>query len=277
MTSFLQRLLLLLHFLLLCTLSHVAAQEEILCTYYLAHQRQALNGEPAGDELLHLCRLSGSNYLLPSDLLSQMPDLVSGSTTLACRNLVFNDATMTVDQVSGKTPVIHVSDTFDNFSVQRASVASKKRNRSVLVVRVVGNKGKQSPSFGKGELTKSMFSPFQYSFAAQYGLCSNGQITFNRAQIFDKDSPQDMGVVNLVLSEDLQGLSFNLAIETLVSQAFAQQFGAISAFDHVLFCLPQAMNNNFVAFAIMNDRLSYFSDPWCGMPSATMHEVGELT
>jgi hypothetical protein len=34
------------------------------------------------------------------------------------------------------------------------------------------------------------------------------------------------------------------------------------------------MSRDFLAYAIYNDKYSFFSDPWCGSLSGTMHEIG---
>jgi hypothetical protein len=35
------------------------------------------------------------------------------------------------------------------------------------------------------------------------------------------------------------------------------------------------MANDFIAFTSLNDNISFFSDPWCRVPGAVMHEVGK--
>ena len=58
--------------------------------------------------------------------------------------------------------------------------------------------------------------------------------------------------------------------------------GGEAAYDHVMYCLPEGTtpgadgsgSKNWVAYAFLNARRSVYTDRWCGVLSATMHEIG---
>lgn len=265
MTKIMWKPLLLLLFVTGCT-----AAEDITCTYYQASVRY----NSTSGRTMHLCRIDGIDYELPEDFLADVEELdfESGSTQLQFHDMQPNDETKTID-VMTDTPSMAVLPQLARLEVSRTS-----GTRNVLVVRVIsdagGSQARLEPSFTREKLRNNIFgdpnNPYRLNFNLQYELCSNGNLKFEPAS----HNGDSMGVFDLVLTENLRNQDFSLEVETALSQAFSLNFGAASQFDHVMFCLPGGMNEEFIAFATLNDRFSFYSDPWCGIMSASMHEIG---
>jgi hypothetical protein len=82
------------------------------------------------------------------------------------------------------------------------------------------------------------------------------------------------GVFDLSIAHDITGMEYGRELDEWLQTAFAETFGPIEKLDHILYCLPQGMAREFIAFAWDKDNSSFYSDPWCTQMSTTMHEVG---
>lgn len=270
---------LLLSLLSLLSIARVVSSSSstvVTCTYYQAALRRN-----STESLLHLCRIHQTDYLLPAAFTAELDSLQleSGAVRLELGGVYANDVTSTIDISSNgdDEPLMYSLEPDER---EHLSVSRTKGERTVLVVRVNARSGQQTPSFSRQELSNNVFGdptrPGRASFARQYDLCSQGELNFVPAVVTDEFQDNDSGVVDLTMDADLRGADFTLAVETALSNAFLDRFDASehTTFDHIMFCLPAGMNQEFIAFAVLNDKLSFYSDPWCGMMSASMHEIG---
>ena len=222
---------------------------------------------------MHLCRINGTNYELPDVFIEDVEALgfESGSTRLQLHNVRPNNRTHILDVLTD-SPFMEIVPQF----AQRISVSRTTGQRKVLVVRVISDTGVErlEPSISKQRLKNTIFgnpkNPSRANFNSQYELCSNGQLSFTPASTSNGNS---YGVVNLFTTETMKNKDFTIELEGAVARAFASKFGATSQYDHIMYCLPKGMNAEFIAFAYVNDNASFFSDPWCGSLSSTMHEI----
>jgi hypothetical protein len=222
--------------------------------------------------VFHLCRINGFNYHLPQVLIEDVEALgfESGTTTLQLHNMLPNKSTQTLDVITG-TPFMEVVPEM----TERMSVSRITGTREILVVRVISDAGEErlEPSLTREHLRNNIFgdvsNPSRINLNTQYRRCSHGQLSFKPAT----HNGNSYGVVNLVVSENMKSRDFTIDLESAVTRAFVAKFGAASQYDHIMYCLPQGMNGEFIAYATLNDNTSYFSDPWCESLSATMHEI----
>jgi len=259
--------------------------DELYCTYYQGDIKKQIDGKLT-EKLVHICRMAnGIRYELPNEIMRQISEmgntLVSGRTKLRLRELVVNDDSEYMISRTSFRPGKFV-ERGDEYGFLDTEEEPKRAlgTRQTLVVRVLSSNGVRSPQHTKEELAEIIFGTNTTTFASQYKACSNGKIQFLPGTVETVDTNDSIdhnevpGVVDLILEDSLDGQHFDIATEFNVNRVFEAQFGKLDAYDHVLFCLPQGMNNEFIAFALLNDNLSYYSDPWCTMLSATMHEVG---
>jgi len=79
------------------------------------------------------------------------------------------------------------------------------------------------------------------------------------------------GVVDLQADFDINEDSRN-AMRNGSHRLCKEHFDDCKEFDLVMFCVPPGQN--FLAFANVNSKNSWYNDKWCGYSSAQMHEVG---
>jgi hypothetical protein len=252
--------------------------ESIECTYYEGSLRYNVTDR---NRMVHLCRIDGSgNYEIPPNFV--LDGLESGSTVLTLTDLQPNPTTGLFNIV-GPNPSFSVVPAAPQYyeALKKMTLGAAVRatsrtvgSRSVMVVRVTSSDA-GSPSYDRKELSRNIFghpnSIYRPSFASQYNQCSQGQLNFHPAS-YEGDSTT--GVHDLNLPYQLLNRKFDFQVDQWLETAFEQKFGAMDQYDHIMYCLPQGMAGEFVAFAVVNGRNSYYSDPWCAMMSATMHEIG---
>mmetsp|Transcript_11963 Transcript_11963/g.17554 ORF Transcript_11963/g.17554 Transcript_11963/m.17554 type:complete len:545 (+) Transcript_11963:51-1685(+) len=258
--------------LILCSASLVLA--DLQCTYFAGILREQVNNE-VREEITHLCRLgNGQKYTLPYQLSQELSDvLISGSSRLECVGMEIDEENDEIRVVSDE-PLIHVLPDKKSSIYRFIDDSPTNVERSVLVVRIKSSDGRREPSYTKERLNEVIFSDSRNvnSFAFQYKKCSNGKLRFVPGTL---EEPMGVpGVVDMVISENFDNLHFDRAMERRVNDLFAKEIAPMNSYDHIIFCLPRNMENKFLAFAIKNDNVSYYADPWCGKLSGTMHEIG---
>ena len=254
---------------LLVTITRCTSLTELTCAYFKGELRVSTVGR---GKAVHLCRENGVDYEIPNAFIDDLEalELESGSTMIQIHGVQANKQSHSLEILSDKpyVEVIHQQD-------RRLSVPRTTGQRTLMVVRVISDTGVErlEPSLSKNHLKKNIFGdptfPNRANFKKQYSLCSGKKLVFNPAT-HNRDSS---GVVNLVMKRTLKNLDFTINLENEVNKAFEAEYGSASRYDHVMFCLPRGMNGEFLAYALVNDNHSYFSDPWCGSLSATMHEI----
>lgn len=230
------------------------------------------------DRTVHYCRLdSERNYELPDSFGTDLTQFESGSTRLKLTSLSPNDETGKLDVV-GWAPSFQVVESpqyyYSDERVANIQVKRTAGSRSILVVRV-SSADAGSPSFTRDQLSANLFgdnqNPYRNSLQLQFDQCSQGQLQFYPASFGGDDTT---GVFDLTIDQNLADRQFDFQAQQWFLQSFSDKFGNLAQYDHVLFCLPRGMAGEFIAFAVLNNNLSFYSDPWCGMMSATMHELG---
>ena len=223
---------------------------------------------------MHLCRVEGANYQLPDEVVDDMGglDLESGTTQLNLYGMRFNTRKQKIQVLADSSPRVKV--------VPQTRVAAKvvrtAGTRKVIVLRVISGSGGERiyPSLSRKQLKDGIFgdpsNPSKCSFKRQYSQCSQGRLNFVPASY----RGSAYGVFDLVVATSMKNRAFSLDLQRTVTRAFVAKFGAASQYDHIMFCLPRGINGEFIALATTNDNLSYFSDPWCGSMSSTIHEIG---
>jgi hypothetical protein len=218
------------------------------------------------------------NFELPSIFDFDDDELESGSTKLSLTDLQPNSTTGIFD-IMGPHPSFSIVQEAQYFEASEELLAASATSRTigsrnVMVVRVTSADA-GSPSHDRQELSRNIFGDptniYRPSFATQYNQCSQGQLKFHPATYAGSD---ESGVHDLNLPYQLLDREFDFQIDQWLETAFIQKFGPTEQYDHIFYCLPSGMAGEFVAFAVLNGGISYYSDPWCAMMSATLHEIG---
>jgi hypothetical protein len=264
-----------LNFIIVSLLIHPSVSEAIQCLYYKAEVRLNKKRRANTDGIMHMCRIEGINYKFPETLFSTLDalDLQSGITTLQVTGLKPNEANSEFESTSShEHPTLQILSQSRNLKFSPRTTGKQY----ILVIRVVSSTDseKLEPSLSKNQLRNQMFgdpsNPSQISLKYQYAMCSEDKLNFLPAT-YDGD---DSGVFNLIVNRSMKDKDFSLHMENIVAKAFEDKFAAEVNYDYAMICLPQGMNGEFIAFAIVNDKYSFYSDPWCGSLSGTMHELG---
>lgn len=224
---------------------------------------------------MHLCRVQGINYQLPDELIDDIRslDLESGTTQLRLHGMQLSTQSYEIQVMTGSSPYIEVLP-------QRrlaAKVVRTRGTRKVIVLRVISgsDRNRISPSLSRQQIRDSIFgdpkNPGKCSFKTQYARCSQGQLNFVPASF----RGSSYGVFDLIMTTSLKNRALSLDTQASLNRAFIAKFGDTSQYHHIMYCLPRGMlQGEFVALAGNNDNVSFFSDPWCGSMSSTMHEIG---
>jgi hypothetical protein len=263
------------NFIIISFLIKLSVAETIQCLYYKAKIRLNNATRTHVDGIMHMCRIEGINYAFPDTLFSRLEELnlQSGISTLQVQGLNPNESNAMLDLTSNHDlPKINI------LSHNRNLISSQRTtgNQSLLVVRVISRKDSEmlEPSLSINQLRNQIFGdpsdPSRISLKSQYAMCSEENLNFIPASYDGNDS----GVFNLIVNRSMKNTDFSLHIENIVTKAFEEKFNARARYDYAMFCLPQGMSRDFLAYAIYNDKYSFFSDPWCGSLSGTMHEIG---
>eukprot|EP00536_Pseudo-nitzschia_multiseries_P008026 jgi/Psemu1/287523/fgenesh1_pg.196_\ len=152
-------------------------------------------------------------------------------------------------------------------------------NFTTLVIRVIDSNGISSKA-SIGQLEKSVFND-KVCLKSQLDACSYGKVNIQPFQGETNTNMIERGVVDLDIDYDLTDListTDRTVLQARIFQAAASQIGDLDdpKFDLVLFCLPSGEDTNitWVAYAIPDQKYSFYSGVWCSSVSAQLHEVG---
>jgi hypothetical protein len=148
-------------------------------------------------------------------------------------------------------------------------------SKQTLVIRVKLNGVQPTPS--ATVLAGSAFGlggkPAAQTLVGQYNACSFGQLQFFPAE--------GTNILNGVMDIDIKKGNGTLSTLTLLSDLAAAATAKMPAGmnpNHIMYVLPYGTafqgNKNWVAFAYVGGRSSYFNNMWGDSLSATMHEIG---
>uniref|UniRef100_A0A7S4AK27 Peptidase M11 gametolysin domain-containing protein n=1 Tax=Pseudo-nitzschia australis TaxID=44445 RepID=A0A7S4AK27_9STRA len=112
--------------------------------------------------------------------------------------------------------------------------------------------------------------------ATQYKACSYGKLTMQPYKGTTVDNQPINGIVDvkvgvkLAKNDDVKNLQYHAVTETYKAMGGAMPHSEI---DLVLFCFPPG-SGGWAAYAMVNERFSYYNNEACSSVSAQLHEVG---
>jgi hypothetical protein len=152
---------------------------------------------------------------------------------------------------------------------KRRKLADKTGILNTLVVRVTDKNG-LAAEFSKQEMYNNVFND-STCLKSQYEACSYNNIIIDPAQDTTLDDTEVNGVVNINIDATVsQGYN---QMENKAAEEAKSTFGNLNAFDLVMYCQPQS-GTNWIAYAYLNDKRSFYNNRWCMSVSVHMHEVG---
>ena len=164
---------------------------------------------------------------------------------------------------------------------QLSQTVTTSGSRRTLVVRVVGNNGKEQPGVTTTELMGAVFglgpAPLENSMREQYQRCSFDQIDFVPAGSYPG---VENGVLEITLPYTVKGRDGNEIQPDVVSRV-ERQFNGLSLhsnFEHVLFVLPYGTvrrgSPRWLAYATLSGWLSFYNSGYGYTLRNLMHEIG---
>jgi hypothetical protein len=163
------------------------------------------------------------------------------------------------------------------FIRQRKLQTSGKR--TVLVLRV--SLDDSEPEFTAAEFRDRIFGFDEITMQSQYFKCSAGKLTLQPADVVNgTENRIENGILEVRLSE---ARISDFATSTSLSNAAQMEAANLlrlapgehisSLSDHIMICLPPG-TGNWVAAAATNHWRSVYNNKFCGILSASMHEIG---
>jgi hypothetical protein len=145
--------------------------------------------------------------------------------------------------------------------------------RTILVLRV--SVRDSEPEFTGEEFRERIFGYDSLTVQSQYNKCSAGKLIFEPAPV--GDGVIDVHLPGSVIADFVSTAALSnaaqLAAAELLNLPPDQHISSLS--DHVMICLPPGTDgNNWVAAAAMNHWRSVYNNKFCGVISASMHELG---
>jgi hypothetical protein len=143
--------------------------------------------------------------------------------------------------------------------------------RTILVLRVSVQDA--APGFTADEFWERIFGYTGLTVQSQYEQCSAGKLSFRPAPIGNNgilDIPIESVISDMTSRTELS----NMAIEKAAGILDLPADQHISSLvNHIMVCLPPG-TGSWVASATTNHWRSVYNDKFCGILSATMHEIG---
>ena len=142
---------------------------------------------------------------------------------------------------------------------------------NTLVIRV-SDKNNVQPDASISRLKNDVFEDAS-SLKTQTEACSYGKVEIKP---FKGNTPNNQYIGNGVVDVKIDYTIGSNAggLDQAALKAAKEQLGDLdhSMFDLVMFCFPPG--DNFLAFAYLGGKYSFYNNKWCGFVAAQMHEVG---
>lgn len=154
-----------------------------------------------------------------------------------------------------------------NLYSNKRRLSSSTGTKKMLVIRVVANDAKVTPSSDK--LRDDVFED-DNCLKTQYARCSFNQLRFVKATGKEVIG----GVLDIDLNKNVIGRDRNtvqLEVQDAAKVHFDNNPNWRNAFDHVMICLPPGTAGDWIAYAYVNSWLSIYNDEYCSSVSAQMH------
>jgi hypothetical protein len=155
---------------------------------------------------------------------------------------------------------------------RRLQTTRKVGKRTILVLRV--SVKDSTPMYSAGEFYDRIFGYNDVTLQSQYDQCSGGQLLFEPAPV-GKNGILEVelrtnNVADFESRSALANAAQDIAAETL---RLPSDEHISSLADHIMICLPPG-TGNWVAWASVNHWRSVYNNQFCGILSASMHEIG---
>jgi hypothetical protein len=143
--------------------------------------------------------------------------------------------------------------------------------RTILVLRVSVQDA--APDFTAAEFGERIFGYTGLTVQSQYEQCSAGKLSFQPAP-FGNNGVLDVQIESVISDMTSRTELSNVAIETAANILDLSADQHISSLvNHVMICLPPG-TGSWVASAATNHWRSLYNNKFCGILSASMHEIG---
>jgi len=228
------------------------------------------------------------------------PTLISGESTMTFSQAVVDieepkmyvphDAVMKVQPKTRRTNEDNDEDNTDDSEAevefrQRRNLIAKTGTLTALVIRVIDSNGVE-PEPSIAQLENDVFQD-DVSLQTQYEKCSYGKLQMQpfsgktKTGIEINGGVVDVKIDNFEITATnnnrgaLQQAAFDAAKVQLgdLEEKVSDDDDAKDIYDLVLFCMPPG-TGNWLAYAFINHKYSFYNNLWCSSVSAQMHEVG---
>jgi hypothetical protein len=199
-------------------------------------------------------------------------EATSGKSMLTVSTAIIDmaDSTMSIPN-DAIYELVHEKEDSKDEKKQRRNLMATTGTFKTLVVRVINSRG-VGPDASATQLRSDVFED-AVSLRSQFIKCSRGQL---QIQPFSgrTDTGRDIsnGVVTVKVNYDGgdHGLFQSSAIK-----AATDQLGDLDddKYDLIMFCFPPG-TGEWLAYAFVNSKFSFYNNKWCQYVSAQMHEVG---
>jgi hypothetical protein len=143
--------------------------------------------------------------------------------------------------------------------------------RTVLVLRVSVQDAE--PSFSAQEFQDRIFGDDDITVQSQYKACSSGKLNMEPSS-YGVGGVLDVRLGNSAIADFESNTALSNAAQDAAADFLQLNGGQVSDLaDHIMICLPPG-TGNWVASAAINHWRSVYNNEFCGILSASMHELG---
>ena len=166
---------------------------------------------------------------------------------------------------------IHVVDRPDGVK-RRLRTSRKVGKRTILVLRV--SVKDSTPMYSADEFYDRIFGHKDVTLQSQYDHCSGGQLIFEPAPV-GKNGILEVKLRSKNVADFKSRSVLSNAAQDIAAEILRLPSGEhiSSLADHIMICLPPGLGN-WVASAAVNHWRSVYNNQFCGILSASMHEIG---
>lgn len=143
----------------------------------------------------------------------------------------------------------------------------------VLMVRITDSKG-VAPNADLNQLRSDVFED-KVSLKSQFEACSYGKLQIRPFTGRTETNLQIRnGVVDISVDYDIRREGDRGELQIAAIRSAEEAIGNLRhQFDAVMFCMPPG-TGDWLAYAFVGDKLSFYNNEWCSYVSGQLHEVG---
>ena len=214
-------------------------------------------------------RLGGIEYVDIVDSSWVVANATSGQSTLTVSEAIFDIEALKM--YIPKDALVEVQ------TQTRRNLADKTGTLKTLVIRIIDSQG-VAPDADANQIRNDVFED-GVSLKTQYDKCSYGKLKiepFNGKTSTDKQV--NGGVVDVQVDFDTfdKSIADRDVLQQAAFDAANKQLGDLNNSDEynlVMFCMPPG-TGDWLAYAFVNNKFSFYNNQWCSSVSAQLHEVG---